>query len=106
MKSEEKVLGMNTEQQQIKESLDGLLEKQDKNESSSNELIERIDIETTPFQAVRKEKDWYVMIGNYVLTPKLHSKDEAIEEAMTITWNKIVNILAIMVEELKYEKPV
>jgi len=33
--------------------------------------------------------------------PKVMSKEEAIEEALEITWNKIVNILAIMVEELK-----
>ena len=104
MKSEEKALGVNLDLQKTGESYNGLLGNEDKQDSNSNVLIERIEIPSTPFMAVRKEKDWYVMLGNYRLTPELESFHDASKEALLITWNKIMNVMAIMVEELKNEK--
>lgn len=58
--------------------------------------VEMISVKDTPFHAVREGEDWFVVMGNYRITENLESKEKAIEECRTITWNRLIQVIGIM----------
>lgn len=68
-------------------------------EHEENVLIERHNLEGTPFTLVRVEKEWSVVIGEYKLNEiPFKSKKEAEENAKKITWDRIVQVVTIAIE--------
>lgn len=71
------------------------------NNNSSNELVERLPIKDTPFTAIRLDKDWFLTMGKYRLTEPVHTFEEIEEIAYNPTWDRIMQIMQIMIEENK-----
>lgn len=73
-------------QQNVKEA--------DKNGS----LIERENIEDSPFTVISIEGYHFGVMGDYRITEKSNSKKEIIKELSKITWNRIIQIVMILDE--------
>lgn len=73
-------------------------------ENEEKQLVEILQIEGTPFHAVRERKIWHVTCGTYRLSEPLGSKEECEEEAKSITWFKIMNVIALMIENYKKDE--
>lgn len=65
------------------------------------ELIESIPIKTTPFTAVRVDEKWHLVMGKYRLVPDLESLEDCELAAFNTSWDMILNVIAIMIEEYK-----
>jgi hypothetical protein len=88
------------------ESYNGNAEETNKQESNT-ELIEKHEIPNTPFIAMRIEKDWYLMMGRFRINIEIYnSKEEAIESANDATWNRIIQVMGIMIEHYGKEKEI
>lgn len=75
------------------------------NNNDSSELVEKKEIPETPFTAVRLGDKWFLTMGKYRLTSGLHgSYEEIFDEAMNTSWNRILQIMQIMIEENEQEK--
>lgn len=110
MKWLKKLFGMNTEQQKTQESYNGKSDTLDSKKSNSNKiqeeeekenkiLIEKFEVEDTPFTIVRQDKDWYVLMGKYRMTESLSGKAETEEFAKRFDWQIIMQVIGVMIEE-------
>lgn len=67
-------------------------------ETKNTQLIEKEEVEGTPFTVVKQDDVWYVLMGKYRLDPTpFPTKVDAIKEALTINWDKIVQVAQIMI---------
>ena len=66
--------------------------------STTDQLVEQIPIQDTPFTAVRLDKKWFLAIGKYRLTEPT-DKYEAVEaEVVNSTWDllaRVINVFTI-----------
>lgn len=85
------------------EELNGYAETTD-NSNSNSELIERIQVENTPFTVIRQEEKWYVTLGMYRLTNDLENKEDAIADAQREDWERLMQVMGIMIENYKPNK--
>lgn len=69
------------------------------NESNSNELIERVPIEDTPFTAIRYDNKWFLTMGKYRLTEPTDSLEQIQEDAQRADWARVMQIMQIMIDE-------
>ena len=69
----------------------------------NTELVEKIEVENTPFTIVKNEGLWYILLGKYRLTEGYEDKEEVLKEANTINWNKILQVCIIIGKEGKNE---
>lgn len=98
---------MNTQQAQTKNTMkdESLGNAKETNKQNSNyELIERIEIEDTPFTAIRNDKEWFLTMGKYRLTEPLQSLKEVKENAEKSDWFRVMQIIGIMIEEYETKK--
>jgi hypothetical protein len=72
-------------------------------QSGNTELVEQKEIENTPFMAVRMEDKWFLTLGKYRLTEPLKTEEEVIESAKDATWERIMQVMKIMIIEEKQE---
>lgn len=72
----------------------------DKENSSTKQLIEYIPIEDSPFTAVRKEEEWFLMMGRYRLnnTP-FKTLKEVKEDAKDASWHRIMQVVGVMIDQ-------
>lgn len=82
----------------------GTANETDKQKSNSKELIEKIEIEKTPFTAIRQDDKWFLTMGRYRLTQPLDSKEEALAAGVDESWWRIMQIIKIMITEHENEK--
>ena len=83
-----------------KESTFTSVEKPTKKDSSKNELLlEREIIDNTPFTLVKQEGKIFGVMGNHRITEFFKSKKECKTALKKITWNRIVQVIAIMGEQ-------
>ena len=75
-------------------SVSDLTEKNPKN----TQLVEHIAIDETPFTVVREGEKWFVVMGQYRLSEAFVNKDVAIRDACGITWNRIIQVLSVALE--------
>jgi len=68
------------------------------NSNSNSELIKKTDVENSPFQVVTTEQGSFGTMGQYRLTEVFENENEAIEEMKTITWNKIVQVMMVLID--------
>lgn len=64
-------------------------------------LIERNNVENTPFQIVSLEGYHFGVMAKYRITEKYDTKEEVEQELKEITWNRIIQITALLIEKLK-----
>lgn len=75
-----------------------------KRDPNSKQIIEKIDIENTPFTAVKADQEWFIMMGKYRLTKGIKSKDEALAAGLDESWWRIMQVIQIMIDEHEYRK--
>lgn len=89
--------------EELKESsyVDGNANETDSRELNT-ELYEQHAIEETPFTAVRMDEKWYLLMGKHRLNGvDLKSKEECIEDARNSSWNRVMQVIMILIEENK-----
>jgi len=72
---------------------------QDKQESTSNELLEKVPIEDTPFTAIRFENKWFLTMGKYRLTEPVDTLEAVQIDAQRADWYRVMQIINLMIEE-------
>jgi hypothetical protein len=75
-----------------------IVNEMDKPGSSSEELIIKKQVEHTPFEIVTIGNKNFVALGQYRLTPEDYTFEKCEMWAVNITWNKIVQVSAILHE--------
>ncbi|AXH74418.1 MAG: hypothetical protein [Microviridae sp.] len=90
-----------TEQSQFSEG------KQDKqnspgatDEQPGEELIQRDEVENTPFQVITINKESFGVFGQYRITEMYHTKQQCMAELRRMDWNRIVQICTLINEML------
>lgn len=71
------------------------------NKDSSNkneELVTREEIKDTPFHIIGTEEGFFGVVGKYRITEPNYNKKEIEKELKKITWNRIVQIMLILIE--------
>lgn len=56
----------------------------------------------TPFTIAREHEHWYVLMGKYRLSAPL-SKENALFDANNMTWDRILQVIGIMIKEMPNE---
>lgn len=76
--------------------------------SVSEELIERIDVKDSPFQLIKVDDEIFIGMGQYRLTEVYDVKDKSVEELLketeVISWNKLIQVMMILIESNKNVK--
>lgn len=85
------------------EETHGTVNETDKPKSNSDQLLEKIEIENTPFTAIKVEDKWFLMMGKYRLTEAL-TKDEVLAASLDESWFRIMQVIKIMIEDHDKEK--
>lgn len=75
-----------------------------KKTNNSNSLIERVEIDGTPFTAIRNEEEWFLTMGKYRLTQAMKTLEEVKNDATNTDWFRIMQIIGIMIEEYNEKK--
>lgn len=78
--------------------------KETSKQNSNSELLKREPIEDTPFEVVTTEKGSFVGMGMYRMTEVYDKPEHAKDAIMKLTWKNVINVFAIMINELN--KPV
>ncbi len=68
---------------------------------NKEELVERVEIEGSPFVCVTTEEGSFIVMGRFRMTKGFRKKEDAIKEATEMTWNNIVNVMSCIIESLK-----
>lgn len=63
------------------------------------QLIQKIQIEDTPFFAGKQEGKWYLLLGKYRLTDALPSIVDVVNDAKQTTWERYFDIMQIIATE-------
>ena len=66
---------------------------------ANEELLKVTQIEDTPFACLKNDDKYYLVLGKYRLTQELKSEEECKEAATDASWNRIMQICAIMIAE-------
>jgi len=72
--------------------------------SGSRQLLEQVPIEDTPFTAVKLDDKWFLTLGKYRLSEVMPSLEMVKEDAKDASWNRIMQIILIMIKENEQQK--
>lgn len=64
--------------------------------TDKTELIERTEIENSPFVVITTEGQSFGTMGHWRLTEPYDTKEEAIAEMEKITWNRIIQVMMLI----------
>jgi len=64
-------------------------------------LIEREEVQDTPFVIVKVEDMYFGTMGKYAVTESYYEKEKVKEELEKITWNRLVQVVGILIENMK-----
>lgn len=67
----------------------------------SSENTEGWEVLNTPFTIVRIDNEWSVLMGKYQVSKEHKTRLEAYEDAMQTGWNRLLQVIAIMIEKYK-----
>lgn len=84
----------------------GSVERTPNNESNSSKLVEQFKVNGTPFTVVKINDYWFLTLGKYRLTNQLTTRAEAEAEAKDASWERIMQIIQIMINENENEKKI
>ena len=63
-------------------------------DEKKEQIIERIEIENTPFNAVKfEEQNWAITMGRFILLNGFKSKEAAIKAANKNNWELILTVM-------------
>jgi|NOAtaT_7_FD_contig_101_1041401_length_3353_multi_3_in_0_out_0_2 hypothetical protein len=68
---------------------------------TTNLIIEREEIEKTPFLLVTHEDGSFIALGNYRISENYETKAEALNYINTINWDNLFNVMVSLVQYLK-----
>ncbi len=85
-----------------KESTSMNVEEVNNTDSLKTELVERVQIEGTPFTVISTEGKNFGVMGGFRITEEMKSVGEVEDELKCITWNRIVQVIMIL-NEMKDE---
>lgn len=84
-----------------------ILTVEDQPKPESKELFRVIEVEDTPFNVIERQNDstdeteYFVTMGKYRLNKQVFLfESEAVEWAKTVSWDKIIQVAGIMIENL------
>ena len=98
------------QQQNTKNKMEQTSKKSQKNAKEMNNLnysreMETIQPENTPFRIQRVQKQWFTALGDKRTSDFYNSYEEAEQDAKTITFDKIIQLIGIILENTdKIEK--
>ena len=64
-------------------------------------IIEREEIENTPFLLVSHERGSFIALGNYRISENYETKAEALNYIEKINWDNLFNVMVSLVQHLK-----
>ena len=67
-------------------------------ENENHEIIEREEIENTPFELVKQNNEWFIGWGMFKLTPTFHNKYDAKTYMREQSWHFAISLTAAMIE--------
>ena len=70
------------------------------------ELLNKIEVSGTPFTIVNNNdgKGWFILMGKYNISGNgYESQEDAFENASKIDWDKILQVIQILIRELSHE---
>lgn len=74
-------------------------------DKSKNEaLFNRKEIKNTPFEVISTKEGHFIALGQYRLSELYEKQDEAVKEANKITWNRLFQVIGIVMESYKLNK--
>lgn len=94
----------NSEKQLVQTTSHGSAKKANKSRSESEQLIEQIPVEGTPFTVVKVEDKWFLAMGKYRLTEPMESKAQALGAAEDKSWFRIIQIIMIIIKQDKQDE--
>lgn len=63
------------------------------------QLVERKEIEGTPFTAVKMENEqWCLTLGRYILTPGLKNYNDVVKQTKSLNWELLLKVMNIVSE--------
>ena len=74
-----------------------LLSKNEKN----TKLVEFKQVKETPFTLAKQNEEWYILLGKYRLSEGYETEKEAEKEAKRVCWNKIMQVMSVIITEEK-----
>ncbi len=77
------------------------VERVDSSNSSKEGEVERKEIENSPFTVIRIGEECFGSMGKYRITEIYESIEEVEKELEVITWNRIVQVIILMIETKK-----
>lgn len=72
----------------------------------ATELVGKVEIEGTPFTAIRENEKWFITLGRYRLTPEMDSYDDCAVMAEQAPWPLIMAVMKAMITHEKIETQV
>lgn len=67
--------------------------------TETKELTDITQIEGTPFTAIRMDNKYFLALGRYRLTNMLDTFEQAKEETENVSWDRIMQVIQVMIEE-------
>lgn len=68
-------------------------------EHKNEELVKRTNIEDSPFEIITINNEHWGVIGKYRITEKSESKYKIQKQLKDITWNMIVTVILVLMQE-------
>ncbi len=75
-----------------------ILQNAEQKTKQDSKLVERYDVEDTPFTIYKSEDLWYVLLGKYRLSREFNTKEEAEIDANRTDWERTMQVVGIMIE--------
>lgn len=76
-------------------------------ETRKKHYSEQTEMETvndTPFTIVRIGTEWNLLMGSYLMVGNMESRLHALAEAKKMSWERIMQVIAVMMERYEVEK--
>lgn len=77
----------------------GIVSGKDRPASGNEQLIEYHKVEGTPFTIARNGKEWFVLMGKYRLTEDVKTRRNAMQNALKMTWDRMMQVMQIMITD-------
>lgn len=70
-------------------------------EVTKQQLLEKVEIEGTPFTAIKLDAKWFLTMGKYRISELYDTLQEVQQDAQDASWMRIMTIMNIMIQEDK-----
>lgn len=74
--------------------------------SKNSTLAENIPVPNTPFVARMRDEKWFITMGDYAITEKFDTKEDAINTLETNRWEITVTLIAIALDKVLTDEQV